>query len=373
LISNLKKFFSNLPGWRTNRKILVIESDDWGSIRMPSRDAYVALKANGVDVDSGDSFRYNQYDTLANADDLNCLFETLQKHKDKNSRAAVFTAVAIVANPDFEKIKANNFERYFYEPFTETLKKYRHDDVFPLWQEGISSNLFVPQFHGREHLNVAVWMKALQEKDPTTMAAFEQRMWGFNNIHHYGVSYQAAFDVADPQEVEFQRTILAEGMTLFKELFGYNATFFVPPNGPFNNSLEPIAKASGVRFISGSKIQHESLGMGKTRKRFHYLGQQGKSGLMYLTRNCFFEPSQESKDWVSSCLGEIDAAFSFRKPAVISSHRVNYIGALDPSNRQRGIDALEKLLAAILQKWPEVEFMTSHELGMTIYNEKHGS
>jgi hypothetical protein len=27
---------ANLPGWCTNRKIVVIESDDWGSIRMPS-------------------------------------------------------------------------------------------------------------------------------------------------------------------------------------------------------------------------------------------------------------------------------------------------------------------------------------------------
>ena len=25
----------NIPGWTTNRKIIVIESDDWGSIRMP--------------------------------------------------------------------------------------------------------------------------------------------------------------------------------------------------------------------------------------------------------------------------------------------------------------------------------------------------
>ena len=31
----------NIPGWRTKRHIVVIESDDWGSIRMPSKDVYV--------------------------------------------------------------------------------------------------------------------------------------------------------------------------------------------------------------------------------------------------------------------------------------------------------------------------------------------
>ena len=28
----------NIPGWRTKRKLVVIESDDWGAIRMPSKE-----------------------------------------------------------------------------------------------------------------------------------------------------------------------------------------------------------------------------------------------------------------------------------------------------------------------------------------------
>ncbi|MEL7222438.1 MAG: hypothetical protein AAGJ93_14040, partial [Bacteroidota bacterium] len=44
----LSRALSNLPGWRTKRKILVIESDDWGSIRIPSRDAYDQMVAAGV-------------------------------------------------------------------------------------------------------------------------------------------------------------------------------------------------------------------------------------------------------------------------------------------------------------------------------------
>jgi len=36
----LRKNLVNIPGWRTNRKIVVIESDDWGSVRMPSREVY---------------------------------------------------------------------------------------------------------------------------------------------------------------------------------------------------------------------------------------------------------------------------------------------------------------------------------------------
>ena len=34
---------TNLRGWKTRRKLLVIESDDWGAIRMPGRQAWERL------------------------------------------------------------------------------------------------------------------------------------------------------------------------------------------------------------------------------------------------------------------------------------------------------------------------------------------
>lgn len=43
----------NIPGWHTKRHIVVFESDDWGAIRMPSLEAFNALKAEGVQVGDG--------------------------------------------------------------------------------------------------------------------------------------------------------------------------------------------------------------------------------------------------------------------------------------------------------------------------------
>jgi hypothetical protein len=120
--------------------------------------------------------------------------------------------------------------------------------------------------------------------------------------------------------------------------------------------------------MSTSKIQQEPMGEGKTRMVYHYIGQKNRLGQIYLTRNCFFEPSQPGRDWVDSCLNDIRIAFRCRKPAVISSHRVNYIGALDPKNRESGLRQLSALLKSILQQWPDVEFMTSDELGQFISN-----
>ena len=84
----------------------------------------------------------------------------------------------------------------------------------------------------------------------------------------------------------------------------------------------------------------------------------------YITRNCFFEPgSGEKTDWVDSCLSEIRTAFRYSKPAIICSHRVNYIGSLNPKNRDNGLAKLKDLLNRIKKYWPDVEFISSDVLG----------
>ena len=365
----LNNNIKNIPGWWTNRKIVVFESDDWGSIRMPSRIVYKKLNEAGVDLNSGDSFRYNRYDSLATADDLECLYNILSSVKDSNGNHCVFTVVSVVANPDFKKIQASDFQEYHYEPFTETLKRYPAcENSFKLWHEGMQQHLFVPQFHGREHLNVSAWLKALQTNHSHTRIAFNHGMWGFatSSEDNLSVPFQAAFDIEDISELFYQELVIKEGLQLFETLFGYSASYFVPPNGPFNSQLEKTAADYGVKFMSASKIQYEPQGKGRKKIKFHWMGQQNKYGQHYITRNCFFEPSQKGNDWKNMCLNDINIAFRWHKPAVISSHRVNYIGALDCSNRDNSLNQLKILLQTIVKKWPDVEFMTSDSLGKLI-------
>lgn len=364
--NNLVRNLSNIPGWTTKRRILVFESDDWGSIRMPSREVFSILESKGLNLSCGDSRRYNSCDTLASSEDLNSLFDTLSSFTDKNKNPCVFTAICVVANPDFQKIKENDFKEYYYEPFTKTLERYypTNNPIY-LWRKGIAERIFIPQFHGREHLNVGEWMRALQKYDHETLIGFEHEVWGFirKPINDRIVSYQAVFDLFQPDDLIIQARAIKEGLALFEELFGYGARYFVPPNGPFNNSLEKVASECGIDFILASKIQTEPQGFGANRKIYHWLGQQNMHNQRYIVRNCFFEPGQDGKDWVNSCLNEIAIAFRWHKPAIISSHRVNYIGVHDKLNRDKGLEQLKLLLNSILKLWPDVEFLTSDQLG----------
>jgi hypothetical protein len=157
---SIRRNLSNLPGWRTKRRILVIESDDWGSVRIKNKAAYEALKVKGLNVDAK---RYDQVDTLENNKDLELLFEVLSSVKDRNNRPAKFTPMCLVGNPDFEKIKADDYQHYFFQPLSDTLKEFPNSNrIIELWREGVQHNVFTPQLHGREHVNVRRYLDILQ-------------------------------------------------------------------------------------------------------------------------------------------------------------------------------------------------------------------
>jgi hypothetical protein len=305
---------------------------------------------------------------LESNQDLENLFEVIAAFKDKNGNHPVFTGVCMVANPDFQKIKEAGYMEYYSEPFTETLKRYPvHNKVLELWKEGAEKRLFVPQFHGREHLNVLRWLRDLQAKNKHTLLAFENQLWGIcSSLVPKG--YQAALDLDFPKDLDYLITVIKEGMDLFYKLMDYPAKLFVPANGPFNLKLEETLCKKGIQYITLDKRQKEPLGDGKYKSRYHYLGKRNRFGQIYMSRNAAFEPSAEGNNWIEMCLKDIEIAFRMKKPATISSHRVNYIGFLYPQNRDSGLKKLSILFDKIIKTWPEVEFMTSVELGDLINN-----
>ncbi len=358
------KGISNIPDWKTKRRIVVIESDDWGTIRMPSVESFKRLEGLGIDLRFGDMERFNLYDNLATKQDLEFLFEVLSSVKGNRGEYAVFTPISIVANPDFQKIEASGFQEYFYEPFTDTLKRFPGcENAFDLWKEGLEKKLFVPQMHGREHLNVIAWMEALQAPDKHTISAFKEESWGFKTSFKHIESYQAAFEQARPSDLEYHKKVLQDGLQLFEKLFGYKAVYFVSPNVYFSNILNRTLAENGIKYRSTAKIQREVFdGIKKTKTRLHYHGQKEKYGIRYMIRNCVFEPNRDGKSSVATCMAQINSSFNWNKPAIISTHRANFVGGLYPENRDNGLRQLSTLLKEIVKNWPDVEFMTSEQL-----------
>lgn len=358
-------------GWHTKRHLVVIESDDWGAIRMPSRATYDEFLRRGIRVDQDP---YCRYDNLATKHDLENLFEVLHSVKDRFGHPAVITANTLTANPVFEKIRESGFANYFFEPFTDTLKRdCAHADAFSLWQQGMDEGVFHPQCHGREHLYVKKWLQTLRNGDVLTRTAFDLGTWGLTqqvdpSIHEY---YLGAFNSCEENDLRAFEAIIDDALRMFWEIFGYASKSFIATTYEWSPKIEPYLAQRGVRYIQGAFKQKVPRDDDQTI-RISCRGFQGtrtKAGLIRLFRNCFFEPSlNENYDWTGDCMKRIEIAFRWGKAANICSHRVNFIGSIDPSNTDRTLPEFKRLLQEIIRSWPDVEFVTSDQLGEIIEN-----
>lgn len=355
----------NALGWKTKKKYVIIESDDWGTIRTPSKAVLDNLKKRNYPVED---CLFTSNDSLERDQDLIALFEVLSSVKDRNGNPAVVTANNIVANPDFEKIKKCNFESYHYELFTDTLQKYpESSNVFKLYKEGLENALFLPQFHGREHLNVNRWMKALQDNNSDIRYGFELEMFTFNYKKNLGSKdgFLDAYGVWNHEEKNILDPIIIDGLTIFKDLWGYGSETVIAPCYVWHPETEAVFSKMGVKCIQGMFVQNfANWEKQKYDRKYHFLGQKNKKiDLKYLVRNVVFEPSSNlAIDWTNKCMKEIEIAFKWNKPAIISSHRVNFIGTINQELRDKNLIQLTRLLKNIVAQWPEVEFISSSDL-----------
>lgn len=370
MLELLKKHIVNIPGKRLKKKLLVFESDDWGSLRIPDVKAFDAMVADGL-ISPKDPF--SKYDALETRDDLQRLFTVLKKYKDKNGNNPVFTANMVMANPDFDKIRASQFKEYHFENFTTTYERYSKS-TFDELQKGIAEGLFYTQFHAREHLNVSLWMKLLQQNDISFRKAFDFGCFAIPYVSkdNRRSNLMASYDYTSPNEFEFIKKSIAEGLFIFKTIFKHTSKTTIAPCYVWNKKIEKVFNQQGVNVFQGSRFQQvpvsDSVNFSTV---FHYNGQQN-NGSVYLMRNCLFEPSiYESNLWVEKCMESIGVAFKWGKPAIIGTHRLNFIGSLVPENREANLKKLDLLLTSILQKWPDVEFVSSPTLAEIYTNERN--
>lgn len=366
ILDNIKNFY----GWKSNRKIVVFSVDDYGNVRLDSKKARKSMDNAGLKVFS----RFDAFDALETKLDLEILYDTLSSVKDKNGHHAVFTPFVVPCNIDFDKMKLDKYQNYNYEVLPITYEKLAskdplsYDGAWSLWQEGINRGLMVPQFHGREHINLKIFEEKLAKKDYELLTVLKNRSYtSITNSGYSTISYTAAFEFWEFKENERFTGIINDGLNKFEQVFGYRSVHFNPPGGREHPVIHQALKDAGIKYLDTPLIKSEHQGKGKYKKIINYTGKKNSIGMTYQVRNVVFEPTDERGfDWVNYCMKQIETAFFWNRPAIISSHRVNFSGHIDPRNREIGINKLKSLLSRISNNWPDVEFMSANELGNLI-------
>jgi len=365
LKQNFLNHLKNIPGRCSNRKIVVFSVDDYGNIRLNSKEARQRMNAAGSKINS----RFDAFDTLETKQDIEQLLDVLTSVKDKNGRTAVFTPFAMSCNIDFEAMESNDYATFINENVDKSFKKLAaqqpeaYEGAWEIIKQAIKSKILLPEYHGREHLNLKIFEEKLKYRDKELLISLKNRSFtSIANSGYSSISVTAAFNFWDPRENENLKSIAADGIKRFQEVYGYAPIHFNPPGGKESEVLHNTLSQYGISYLDAPWLKTEHLGFGAFKKNFYYTGKQNSYGQRFMVRNCIFEPTDNrGYDSVNYALKQIEAAFRFNKPAIISSHRVNFCGHIEPKNRKKGLLLLKELLNRITRKWPEVEFMSSSE------------
>jgi len=373
MLTRIKENVKNIVGWKTRRKIIVFSIDDYGNVRIGSREALVNLEKAGLKLG-----RFDQIDALETQHDLEGMLETLSSVKDEKGNHAVLTPFAVPCNIDYEKMAEDKFQVYHCELLPQTFEKLaakdpkEYDGAWRLWQEGVEKGLLVPQFHGREHFNMRIFEEKLANEDVELIASLKNNSNpGLNNMGYKTIQYTAAFEFWDFADNERFKEIIVDGLNAFEKVFGYRSVHFNAPCGSQHHVVHETLRNNGIKYLDNPLIKKEHQGFGKYKTIINYTGKKDETGLIYEVRNVVFEPTlYGGTNWVNYAIQQIGSAFRWNKPAIISSHRANFCGHIDPTNRQQGLAYMKELLMKIKEKWPDVEFMSANQLGDLIASEK---
>lgn len=344
--------------WVRHRAV-VFESDDWGACEVAATPADAAIVADVWEELHGR--RREVHATLETPGDLALLYDLLAAHPGADGLPAVFTAFVSVANPDFPAIRASGFERYADLAADEAVPhRWQRGDLVGAWREGIRRGVFAPEYHANLHHTSPVrWLERLRSSGPVGEAA--RRLFDLE-VYCQGEHLPEFEGLSLDEEFAWHET----GMARFERICGYRPAAAITSDA--YPETETLWALLGVRTIclkscrvnSGQVVVYPTKPWNNQDPAVPIGACHPRLDVAYLTRNVFLESAGRPEQSARVAAEVIRARWAEGEPAVISTHRANYV-SLDPALAEDGRRELERLLAALATAG--ARFLTSAEVG----------
>lgn len=330
--------------WR-RMKAVVLESDDWGLCAWaPDSQAHRVLADLPV-FRSPVGRRYGG-STLERASDVKRVSEMLQGLRGGDGFPPILQANTVMAAPDYARLVPPAFECEELPLVGLPLAPSRWARP-GLWGEIVAAReagVWWPELHGLHHIPEHAWLKGLRTGVLDARRAFEQQSPVCDAVVGSG-----EYDASEPLELRLRN--LGRAVEKFQQLFGRLPDSFCPPDYRSDARIEAEAERLGVHAIQG---RPERPGGGWPRLR-HYLERfrfpDVQGGRFYLPPRIAFEPTWEGSDATAvshaGALRGVRAAWARGHPAIVSTHRVNYV-QLDESRGAEGVERLREFLTALV-------------------------
>ncbi len=342
--------------WR-RLKAVVLESDDWGLCAwVPDDRAHRAL-AHLPAFRSPAGLRYGR-STLETAGDVRSLAALLLEWRGRDGYPPVWQANTIVANPDYAAMKPPGFE--FAElPLVELPAfpaRWERPGLWDAVREAEAAGAWWAELHGLHHLPETAWLEALRRGADDARRAFEQA-----SPIAAAVEASGEYDAREPRELRARR--VRRALVVFRAVFGRAPTSFCPPDYRFDDWFAEEAAGLGLTTWQGVAERPSRLPAAIRRRLAGFRFPRREGGRFLLPARIAFEPGGEpaapGPRGLEAALRAARAAWRDGRPAIVSSHRMNY-AHLDERWSRGSRAALGALLERLCAEG--AVFLTDHEV-----------
>ena len=323
-------------------RVVVIESDDWGLCGFfPAAAPTAAARAH-----LGGGFPPPYWDsTLEDSADVAALAGLLARHAGRDGLPPVLQANMIVSalEPPGAERPADVAWRRIDLP--DLPRGYARPGLVAAVDAAIGAGVWRPELHGAFHYDPARREAALATH-PGLRPLLEETVLcpGSDTAWELGC-WRATGEL---------RGELARSVAVFTARFGHRPVSVCAPDYVWDPRCERLWAEQGLTVIQAKREQLDS------RRPRGGMVARGRKALArawdrwrhpersYLDRNCRFEPAQapDSAAALAGCLAAIRQAWARGEPAIVETHRVNFV-SLAPGAAAAGRRQLDRLLAAL--------------------------
>ncbi len=345
--------------WRALRAV-VLESDDWGlSGFFPS-----AAEAAAVDraaLAAGNFPAPYWGSTLEDSADVARLAGLLAEHRGADGLPPVLQANYIVSALHYRAAPDSAAWRRYDLPSLPP--RYERPGLWSAVDSARARGVWRAEFHGSFHYDDHLRRRAVAA-DPRAAAAARLGVLLFP-----GSSRAWEWGHWRARETLAQELDLALGV--FRQRFGHAPVSICAPDYVWDGRAETLWAQRGLNIIQAKREQRHprwpggSLGERLLKALARIRDRSLHPGRTYLDRNCRFEPAQHPGGpaaAIAQTVAEVKRAWAAGRPAVIETHRVNYV-SLVPGQAEAGRSALAKLLEALQETaGPPPLYLVDHEV-----------
>lgn len=333
--------------WRRLRAVC-LASDDWGLAGfLPDSAAIAHLDRQALAP--GRVIEIYWHSTLEDSAMTAALGQVLAAHRGRDGLPAVLQPNYIMASLAYRPATADSPAVWTELEFPEAPPGYERPGLWPTVRRLQAEGLWHPELHGRWHYDPES-RRRQTAASPAVQAAAARQIMPFPGA-------EAAWELGSWRDFEMVTAELDRNLQQFESLFGYPPRSVIAPDYQWRDEHERLWCARGLRIIQGQRQQRQAdwTGpLGRARKLFHRMWTRwSRPDRVYLDRNCLFEPVQRpaGEDAVKAASGEVTNAWRLGQPAILQTHRINFVH-LEAALRARGLAALDELLAELAARSP---------------------